>query len=171
MRMGRRTQSLWPLLAVLLLAGCGFHLRGSVELPAAMARTYVDGEHYPDLVRSLRDQLQGSNVQLVESAVTATAQIHLLSETRSRRILSVDAGTGQANVYELVYQVRFELLDAKGQVLLPAQTLSRSRDLNISGGNLLGKSSEEQQIYAGLLLSMASAILQRIQYSRLGAPQ
>jgi len=170
MTLGIRVPYLWPLLAVLLLAGCGFHLRGSVELPAAMASTYVDGERYPDLVRSLRDQLQDSNVHLVESAATATARIHLLSETRSRRILSVDTN-GQANAYELVYQVRFELLDADGKILLPAQTLSRSRDLNISGGNLLGKSSEEQQIYDGLLLSMASAILQRIQYSSLGAQQ
>jgi len=170
MTMGSWTRFIWPLLAALLLAGCGFHLRGTVELPAAMANTYVDGERYPDLVRSLRDQLQGSNVRLVESATTATARIHLLSETRSRRILSVDAN-GQANAYELVYQVRFELLDAEGKILLPAQTLSRSRDLNVSGGNLLGKSSEEQQIYDGLLLSMVSAILQRIQYSRLGVSQ
>ncbi|MDH5185091.1 MAG: LPS assembly lipoprotein LptE [Gammaproteobacteria bacterium] len=154
----------------ILLSACGFHLRGTVVLPASMANTYVDGERYPDLTRALRDQLQGSNVRLVESASNATARIRLLSATRSRRILSVDAN-GQANAYELIYQVSFELLDAEGGILLPSQSLVRSRDLNVSGDNLLGKSSEEEQIYDSLLLSMASAILQRIQYSRQDSTQ
>lgn len=167
--MGGVTRLFGPLLMVLLLGACGFHLRGTVELPAAMVSTYVDGERYPDLARSLRDQLQASNVRLVESVVNATARIHLINETRTRRILSVDVN-GQANAYELIYQVSFEVLDTEGKTLLPLQTLSRSRDLNVSGGNLLGKSSEEQQIYDSLLLAMASAILQRIQY-RLGTTQ
>lgn len=161
---------IWLLVMALLLSACGFQLRGTVELPAIMANTYVDGDRYPDLSRSLRDQLQGSNVQLVESAAIASAQIRLLSETRGRRILSVDVN-GQANAYELVYQVSFELVDADGKILLARQSLSRSRDLNVSGGNLLGKSREQQQIYDTLVLSMASAILQRIQYSRLEIPE
>ena len=152
------------LLLSMLLSACGFHLRGTVELPALMASTYVDGDRYPDLSRSLRDQLQGSNVRLVDTASRATAQIRLLGETRSRRILSVDTN-GQANAYELIYQARFELVAADGKVLLANQSLSRSRDLNVSGGNLLGKSREQQQIYQALVPAMAIAILQRIQYS------
>lgn len=165
--LGNPKRYIWLLVsASLLISACGFHLRGTVVLPAIMANTYVDGEQYPDLTRSLRDQLQGSNVRLVESARDATARIHLLSETRSRRLLSVDIN-GQANAYELIYQVSFEVLDVEGEILLPRQNLSRSRDLNVSGGNLLGKSREQQQIYDSLLLSVASAILQRIQYSPL----
>ena len=167
---GRKGSYRWVWLLPLFLSACGFHLRGTVLLPVEMAQTYVEAGKYPDLARALRDQLQGSNVTLVSSVSVATAVIRLQSESRSRRILSVDSN-GQANAYELVYQVSFDLVDMHGESLLPTQSLSRSRDLNLSGDNLLGKSREEQQIYDTLLLNMASAILQRIQYARLGTAQ
>ena len=43
----------WWLLGLLALSACGFHLRGTVELPAAMQTTYVQGDKFSLLVREL----------------------------------------------------------------------------------------------------------------------
>jgi LPS-assembly lipoprotein len=147
----------------LSLAACGFHLRGSVELPPVMARSFVEAGQAGELAAEVRGLLQSSGVQVVSSRGDATVVIRLLGEQRQRRVIAVDT-SGAASAYELTYQVRFELRDGEDAVLMPPQSLSRSRDLNFDGGNVLGKSREEEQIYAALRTDLATAILQRIQY-------
>jgi LPS-assembly lipoprotein len=147
----------------LSLSACGFHLRGSVQLPPVMARTYVEAGRAGELAEDLRELLRSSGVQLVGSKPEASAVIRLLGDQRERRVIAVDT-SGAASAYELSYQARFELLDGDGAVLLGGQSLSRSRDLNFDGANVLGKSREEEQIYAALRSDVAAAILQRIQY-------
>jgi len=156
-------RALQLLLLGLSLSACGFHLRGSVKLPPVMARTYIDAGQADELATELGGLLQGSGVELVVSRGQATAVIRLMDEQRRSRVTTVNT-SGAASSYELSDQVDIELQGPDGEVLLPRQTLSRSRDLNFDGSNVLGKSREQQQIYSALRRDLAAAILTHIQY-------
>ncbi|MBD3671817.1 MAG: hypothetical protein HUJ29_13690 [Gammaproteobacteria bacterium] len=149
---------------ILSLSACGFHLRGSVALPAVMEKSFVEAGQYRELGQALEQRLRGAGMQLVASEAEASAVIRLLGEQRQRRVIAVDT-SGQASAYELSYTVSFELHDGAGETLLGRQSLSSSRDLNFDAANVLGKSREEAQIYEALREAAASSILQRIQYA------
>jgi len=160
--MGRLAAPLLLLLG-LILSACGFHLRGDIQLPAVMAHTYVEAGQAGELAAEIRAQLGAAGGEPAGNRAQASAVLRLLGEQRQRRVIAVDS-SGAASAYELSYQASFELLDAEGAVLLARQSLTRSRDLSFDGGNVLGKSREEEQIYQALRADVAAAILQRIQY-------
>ena len=59
-----------------LLVGCGFHLRGQVELAPVMSSPWVTGQD-PALVVDLRNALRQSGVQPVKDSSSATVIIDL----------------------------------------------------------------------------------------------
>ena len=53
---------------LLLLAACGFQMRGAASVPAEMARTYVATDDQRSLFyRRLRESLRGAGVNVVDS--------------------------------------------------------------------------------------------------------
>jgi len=103
------------LAAVLLLQGCGFHLRGTLEGSADMPLTYVQGSAAPGGIRtalSRADKITGNIDQ-------AEAVLNVVSEKFDRRVLSVDSN-GRVSEYEIFYAVDFTVQDKTGKQLIGA---------------------------------------------------
>ena len=55
-------------LAVLVTAGCGFHLRGTTQIPPELQKLQIStGDPYGEQTRAIRQQLLLNNVQIIES--------------------------------------------------------------------------------------------------------
>ncbi len=153
------------LLLVLPLAGCGFKLIGSGGLPPELDAVHVDmalGYQVaePPVEAALRNKLVRRGSKIVAKADRATTQIRLSALEERRETLSIGAD-GKALEYRLVIGVRYELL-RDGVALLPANTLSVSRDYSFQLDQILQKELEEQQLREYIQNELAELILLRI---------
>lgn len=151
------------LLSLLLtssLLGCGFQLRGAVELPPSMQMIFVQGGSLA-LNRELKGLL-ASSATVVEQAADAQAILQVMGEKNTRRTLSVDS-RGKVQEMELHYAVRFQVRKPDGEVLLAEETISLQRDYLNDESDVLGKSNEAVVLQTEMQRDAAQRIVRRIQ--------
>lgn len=149
----------------LSLQACGFHLRGAYQLPEAMATTFIETTNdNSELIGFLKRTLMASNVELVESKDSAQAQLRVVAEKQSKRVLSVDS-RGRAREYELSYSVDFELTVDEA-VLIQQQRLTLTRDFLFDTEDVLGKGREEAMLIRDMQQDMVRLIMLRLQAAR-----
>ena len=100
-------RTLTAILLSALLVGCGFQLRGQVELAPVMSAPWVTGQD-STLVVDLRNALRQSGVQPVKDSSSATVIIDLARVDYSRSVISVDS-QGTATGYTLKYAVLYRV--------------------------------------------------------------
>ncbi len=134
------------LLSLLLLQGCGFHLRGAVILPDEMAATWVDGSGVStELVRAVQDGVRRTNGGVVSRESAATSVLKLSGEEFSRRVATVDGSTGKVSEYQLSYRVTWQLRSIAGALVKQGE-LKQSENYKYSGTEVLGKEQEEEHL-------------------------
>jgi LPS-assembly lipoprotein len=146
-------------LAFLLLAACGFQLRGTASLP--FETIYVPNATSGialDLKRNIRS---GTGTRVLDDAKSAAAQLQFNEESRQKEILSLTAA-GRVSEYRLIYRVRFRVSDAKGGDFLPPSTVTLTRDMTYDDSQVLAKEAEEQLLFRDMQLDMVQQIMRRI---------
>ena len=150
-------------LLLVLLAGCGFQLRGAASLPPEMATTRVKA---PDpgspFVRELELLLRGNGVQLAEGPDAEAAELRIIRERISRRALSI-AGDARVREFVLVFELEFALLAPGGEPLLRPETLRMERDFQFDEQEILGAANEEELLREDLHRNMAQALIRRLE--------
>ena len=149
----------------LMLGGCGFQLRGAVDLP--FSTLYVSGpaaQLAPELARALRT---GSGVKIVNTSKEAEATLDVFGEEREKRILSLNA-SGRVSEFLLIYRVSFRLHDAKGVDLLPVQRIELKRDMSYSDTQVLAKEQEAVLLYQDMLNDAVQQVMRRLGAVKIG---
>ena len=155
--------------ALLLLAGCGFHLRGSIDLPADLQRMHIQGtSKYSALGVELRRSLRANGVDVVDSANDAQVLLKISNPEYKRRLLSVSGTSGKTAEYELQYSLDVTLQDRQGKVLLAPQALRQLRDYTYDRDNVLGKGNEEARFRVEMERDLVRQVLRRLQSYRRG---
>ncbi|KPK68822.1 MAG: hypothetical protein AMJ84_10555 [Acidithiobacillales bacterium SM23_46] len=160
------------IVALPLLAACGWHLRGTTgaTLPSALAVLRVQrsggGGEYDPLLIAVRDALQVQGGAKVADGKDLPT-LFLYNEMVTNRVLSVDS-TVKVREYMLRYEVSFRVTDAHGNEMAPPQTVIMQRPVTFDRLNVLAKEREESQLLSELKRDAAQQILQRL--SQLGRP-
>lgn len=154
-------------IGLLLLAGCGFQLRGQSSLPPAMSVTYVQsqtGVGMPPGVLSRRLQLalRGSGVTVTRDPAQATAILTILGEGSGRRVMAADRFDVKRK-YALVYNAAFQVTLPDGQVLLPAESISANRTLLFDENRILGFEAATESLVDNMADDLAWQIIRRLQ--------
>ena len=147
---------------VLILAGCGFHLRGQATLP--YATLFVSGPSGTSLTRSLTRVLKSSGVKVVERKEDAEVSLIVLSDTREKSILSL-SGAGRAQEYELRERVSFRIVATK-EPDLPASEIVTQRTISFNDAQVLAKESEESLLYRDMENDTVQQLLRRLQAAK-----
>lgn len=144
-----------------LLTACGYHLRGSIALPAALKNMYVFGAA-GSLHSELQAVMRASDGKLAASPNDAGLVIKVLKEDFRRRVLSVGS-TGKSSEVELNYYLRFQFYDNQENPLLDEQTIEISREFFNDQTALLAKENEEAMIQKEIYRQAVRMLMSRAQ--------
>ena len=159
----RRLPPVLCAVVALVIAGCGFHLRKEVNLPASMKKVHIQiGDPASPLAKDLAKALPRSGTEVVDTVAPGVAVMNISANTFSTDVLSV-GGNARATEYSLRYHVEFEVQDAAGTALLPKQTIELSRDFTFDASQALGVAAEVDLLTQELQRDMTQTILRRLE--------
>ena len=149
--------------AALLLAACGFQLRGAAGMP--FATLYVPGATGGIALELKRSIQSGSATRVVDDPKAAQAQLQFSEETRSKEILALSTA-GRVREYRLIYRVGFRVGDGKGANFVPPSTVTLTRDVTYDDAVALAKETEEQLLFRDMQADMVQQIMRRLAAAR-----
>lgn len=156
---------LWPVLivAVMLLAGCGFKLRGEVALAPEMQFLRLEMvEAGPRIRQPLVAALERGGVTLVESPEAAAAVLRIPVNATSTLALTISQ-QARVSEYTVRHRVELEIRGPDGSVLLPRDEIILERDFVFDRRDALGVAGQEETLLRDLEREMVRAILRRIE--------
>jgi LPS-assembly lipoprotein len=143
----------------LVLAGCGFRLRGTADVP--FQTLYVPNATSGIALDLKRNIQAGTHARVVDDAKGADAVLQFTEETRSKEILSLTA-QGRVREFQLRYRVGFRVHDGKGQEFLPASSIQLTRDVTFNDTEILAKEQEELLLFRDMQADMVQLIMRRL---------
>jgi LPS-assembly lipoprotein len=143
----------------LFLAGCGFRLRGTAEVP--FQTLYIPGATGGIALDLKRNVQAGTHARVVDDPKEADAVLQFTEETRQKEILSL-TGAGRVREFQLRYRVGFRVHDGKGADYVPQSTIELRRDVTFNDAEILAKEAEEQLLFRDMQSDMVQQILRRL---------
>ncbi|MDJ0940595.1 MAG: hypothetical protein QNJ00_12620 [Woeseiaceae bacterium] len=144
--------------ALLVIAACGFQMRGQPALPAEMASTYIAADDRRSLFyRRLRSELMENGVTVVDTPVEATAVLNILDDRTGQRVLSVSA-RNLPREFEVFYRVTYSLENDE-RTLLEPQERTVTRNYTWDETLVLGKAREGELLTEAIADDLVRIVL------------
>jgi LPS-assembly lipoprotein len=143
----------------LLVAGCGFRLRGTAALP--FESLYVPNATTGMALDLKRNLQAGTNTRVVDDPKSAQAVMLFTEETRQKEILSLTSA-GRVREFQLRYRVGFRVHDGKGSDFVPQTTIQLTRDMTYDDTQVLAKEQEELLLIRDMQSDMVQQIIRRL---------
>lgn len=157
----RCAQIVLPTLPALVLTACGFHFQDKAELPPEMAQTRIAADDpYSQFVRRLTILLEQNGASVVATPA-GTAVLEIPENAVRKDILSI-GDTARVREYRIVHRVRFRLVDTEGRVLVPEQSIERSRVISFDEQDILAATREEEFLREELADTLSRLVLRRL---------
>jgi LPS-assembly lipoprotein len=152
------------LVAIALLAGCGFQLRGD---PVIGIRALNVTAAVPSTVATdIRRALASGPTRVVPTAKDAEAILRIITETRDKQVYTI-TGTGRVFEFELRLSVSYEMTvpGREVPVIAPTQAVAR-RVITYAEAAPIAKEAEEQLLFKDMQVELATRILRQVNLAR-----
>jgi LPS-assembly lipoprotein len=160
--MSRTVSNCFIAFLFIALAGCGFHLRGSVSLPANLKPMYIQGISLNQgFGLELRRSLMANNVELKTDFQQGNAVLTILDFKSERRVLSVGSGA-KVSEFQLYGSVDFTLSDNTGQMVIESDKVQAVRDYQFDQNQVLASDQQEIQLRQELNKQLVQSLVRRI---------
>lgn len=152
----------------LLLAGCGFQLRGSYTMPW---ETLYLGLPESDAMRAMikRNIEASTSTRIVNNPKEAQASLVILRNDQAKNILSL-SGTGLVREFQLVRYFAYRIQDADGKELVPASQIMLTREMTFDDTRIFAKEAEEAMILREMQTDLVQQLLRRLAAAKPKSP-
>jgi LPS-assembly lipoprotein len=157
------------MLGMCLLSACGFHLRGSLQLPPAWTELHLaSASPNSELSRALREGAERGGVNWRDRDA-ANFIITLGDERFERRNLTIGTNARAAEI-ELQMTASLAVTEADGTELMPATDLSTFKIITNDPENISGKVEEARLLRAEMREDLAQQMLRKMRFLATTAP-
>jgi len=157
------------LLAIGLISGCGFQLRGAAGYDFSLL--HIQSQSADRIANEVKRRLTERGVQVLPTASGAQAVVYLRNEVVDRRVLTVSSVSGKQEEFELNYRVELEVRQPNQTVLIEKQTLSLLRDYLFDETAVLAMGAEEEVLREDMYSDIVAQVMRRLQVLKLGKIQ
>lgn len=148
-------------LSAALASACGFRPRGSIALPENFRQIYVQAP--VQITDELAIFLSSGGATIAESPTDADAVIGVRSETFEDRVISVDASSGKAREFELLYSLDFSVRMKDGAMLVKPEHMVVRRLFVFDPNSVLGASNNVDVLHEDMRRDAAERIIRRME--------
>ena len=153
---------LLALLIAVILTGCGFQLRGTNSGNLPYRSLYIALPETAEVRIWLERYINASGkTEIAEDKAAAEAIFQQLQDNRQKAILSVNA-QGRVREFRLQMTYSFRVVNQKGQLLVPPNEISLSRDISFDDSNVLAKDLEEGLLWRDMNNDLVNQIMRRL---------
>lgn len=150
--------------SALVLAGCGFHLRG--EATFAFESIYLNSAGAPSFNNEMRRALTGaSNATFADTPAAAQVVLDIPVIQDDKEVLSLSSA-GAVREYQLIKRVSFRLHDKDGADWMPAGEIVVRRAYTYNETQVLARDLEEQRLQRDMQTDAIQQIVRRLQAAR-----
>ena len=165
---------LLALMALAVVAGCGFKLRGAISVDLPFKTVYVAG--VPDtspFSQVLKAQLRANGIGVVPDEYKDRAEVILrvLGDQQTKTVVAVNPN-GLAREYRLNYRLGFRVDAGSGIELYPPTTIEMSREISFNpqtAQEVLSKEQEDALLIRDMQNDAAIQVMQRLATIRVPA--
>ena len=145
---------------ILLLAGCGFTLRGDPQV--GFLKLYISSVGPSAIVPDMKRALLAGTTRVVATPLEAEAHLRVLQEEREKSVSAITA-SGRVYEYQLTLRVQYELiLTGREEPLIVPTRLETRRLISYSETAPTAKEAEEQLLYKDMQLDLGRQILRHV---------
>ena len=141
---------------LLILAGCGYHLKQPYQLHPALEKTHLGLSLTSPLYQPLATALTNQGIQLVD-AESADALLVIGLNQLQKEIQSIGVNN-RVQEYRLDYQLDFKVF-IEDELVLSSKRLQLSKDYAFDIGQITGTQSEERLLREQLYEDMAQMVI------------
>jgi outer membrane lipopolysaccharide assembly protein LptE/RlpB len=152
------------LLCCLMLSACGFALRKpqAVTLAPSLQTMYLATSNQNDpFVQQLERILTANGITLVADPKVATSTLNLLSVQSTNTMIN-SGGVNVSGFYTAYLTVSFNVVDNKGNTLIPTTSLQQSQNFSSSASQVLSGSAIAAQLTIGMQQALAQNIITQL---------
>jgi LPS-assembly lipoprotein len=147
----------------LVLAGCGFHLRGKATY--TFTTIALNAPSAPVLADELRRALDETGSAKVLDAKNAQVILDIPQVTDDKEVLSLSVA-GSVQEYLLVKRVSFRLHDAQGNEWLPPGEISVRRSYTFNESEVLARGTQEERLLKEMQSDVVQQLIRRLQAAK-----
>ena len=152
------------LLASVLLAACGFQLRGQASY--SFKSFYVNAPAYAPFAAELRRALAGAGTAtVVDSPAAAEVVVEVSEVADDKQVLSLSPG-GRVQEYAIAKIVRFRVHDREGREWLRPDEITVRRSYTYDDTERLAREIQEQRLLRDMQSDAVAQIVRRLQAAR-----
>lgn len=160
-------KALLPALCCLLLVACGFHLRGSMDLP--FRSIYLGIDPYSDFAIAVKREIgYNGTTRVVSKPDDADVRLQVVRDAKEKDILGLNSA-GAVSAYQLRQYFSFRLVGRDGHEITPLSEISVIRDISFKDALALAKEQEEKVIYAEMQDDVIQQLIRRLAATRMPA--
>jgi len=147
---------------LMLLIGCGFHLRGAIDYSDSLKSMYVEGISLQrGIGLYLKRGLKNNGIEVLDTYQKGSAVLKVTETKHDRRVLSVGS-SAKVSEYELYSSISFSLTDSHGKILADSQQVQAHRDFQFNENQVLARESEEASLRQHLNKELVQGVLRRL---------
>jgi LPS-assembly lipoprotein len=152
----------WLIFFCACLSACGFHLRGSYNLPPQLQNIYVQSSQpFDSFIAKIKRSFKDSGIHLAPNVNQAT-YIFQLNDISQSSVLQASSTTNQISTYALNYTIRFTVTDGAGKVIIPSQSVTSTTTYTLNSTEAISTFTDQPQLLFGLQQDAIFQIMNRL---------